>query len=106
MHDDVPATAPRLDPTGVDEVALQLAVDALDPAMIEGLDEPGYTVTVVGVDIVPGIVVRQDDDKLESAATIYLDLKSGTEKLSKSRRGIVEFHTVVDAIKIDRVVAA
>lgn len=104
MHDDVPLSTPRLDPAGIDEAELQRAVDMFDTATIQGLDEAEYAITVVGVDIVPGIVVRQGD-RLEAPVTIYLDLKAGQQKMSKSRRGIVEFRSEDDGITVDRVVA-
>ncbi|WP_454715088.1 hypothetical protein [Caulobacter segnis] len=106
MANDLSSLTPRLTPARVAPERLQAAVDAFDPAAVDGIEFEGYETKVVGVDIRPGIVVEQAKDRLEAAANIYLDLKAGRTRSSGSVRATVEFHLVGDDIIIDKITAA
>lgn len=104
-----PLKAPSLEPSSVDPMALQAAVDQFEPVKIKGLEPfrgAGYDVAVIGVDIMPGIVVRQPDDSLTAAAKIYLELKRRGDCSTDTIRASVEFRVEGTAVVIDEIVAA
>ncbi|WP_165188542.1 hypothetical protein [Caulobacter soli] len=102
-----PITAPSLEPSSVRSTTLQEAVDQFPTNRIVGLDQNGVEVHVVGVDIMPGIVVRQPDDSLEAAAKVYLELRGKSGRSTTTVRATVKFRKDGDdSVAIDEIVAA
>jgi hypothetical protein len=102
-----PLIAPSLEPTSVRSTTLQAAVDQFPTDRIAGLDQSGVEVRVVGVDIMPGIVVRQPDNSLEAAAKVYLELHGKNGRSTNTVRATVKFRKDgEDAVTIDEIVAA
>lgn len=100
-------TAPNLEPTVVRPDRLQDAVDRFSSDRITGLDEGKAEITVVGVDIMPGIVVRQPNGDLEAAAKIYLELNGKAGRSTSTVRATVRFHKNDDeTVTIEEIVAA
>jgi hypothetical protein len=101
--------APSLEPEAVEYEALLKAVDGFARAKIQGLEqfsEGGFEVTVVGVDVVRGIVARQADGSLEAGAKIYLELKRSKYRSTDTIRANVKFHTENGAPIVDAIIAA
>ncbi len=102
-----PLTAPSLEPSSVRPTTLQAAVDQFPPDQIIGLSQIGVEMIVVGVDIMPGIVIRQPDNSLEAAAKVYLEVHTKGGRSTNTVRATVRFHKNEDeTVTIDEIVAA
>ena len=92
------SNAESLSPT-----ALQAAVDDVELAKVVGA--PTERATIVGIDVIPGIVVTQANGALEAPGVVYMEV--GASGRSSSRRATIQFHVANDAtIVVDRVVLA
>ncbi|MBS0363830.1 MAG: hypothetical protein JSR98_20850 [Proteobacteria bacterium] len=82
--------------------ALQAAVDDIELSKVVGaaMDRA----TIVGIDIVPGIVVTQANGTLEAPGIVYMEIGSGGR--SSSQRATIQFHVANDTVVVDRVLLA
>jgi len=81
---------------------LQAAVDDVELAKVVGASAD--RATIVGIDVVPGIVVTQANGALEAPGVVYMEV--GASGRSSSRRATIQFHVANDSIVVDRVVLA
>lgn len=79
--------------------ALQAAVDDVELAKVVG--SAADKGTIVGIDVVPGIVVSQANGTLEAPGVVYMEIGSGGR--SSSQRATIQFHVANDVVVVDRV---
>ena len=82
--------------------ALQAALDDIEPTKVLGA--PDERATIVGIDVIPGIVVTQANGKLEAPGVVYLEVSPSGH--SNSRRATIQFHVANDVVVIDSVTLA
>ncbi|HLZ73686.1 hypothetical protein [Phenylobacterium sp.] len=107
--DNDPNTSPTLEAGNVSASDLQAAVDGIGLDKIDGELRPGGegTVVVLGIDVVPGLVLRRAEGNYEAPGVVYIESSGGNSKSSQSRRATILFH-VSDAggIEVDQVALA
>ena len=80
---------------------LQAAVDAIAVGQVLGAPQGN---TIIGVDIIPGIVVNHEHGRLEAPAVVYFE--AGSSGRSRSQRATITFHITDQQVVVERVVLA
>jgi hypothetical protein len=106
--DNGPNASPSLETGSISSTELQTAVDNIGLEKIEGRlqSEDGAGVTVLGVDIIPGVVLRRAEGNYEAPGVVYLESRNASARSSQSRRATIVFHVGDAGIEIDSVALA